>query len=232
MNSENFGPLRRLALGGLGLAAAAALTGCGVFDSVSDEATDATDVSEGQFDAAADAAPGDCLPYEFLGDDPETFAIDCGGEDAFWSITAIEADPGINAPGGTIADDQAVFDICGEEIGAFLPGQPWTAWNIIYDQISGDVDYLFCVEALAKADADQKTPVVPQAGECISSADLEWFTLPCDAALADTNVTHAVAFDLADWAAPDVEGAIAECVGTYYELVDEFGRTNGVICTD
>ncbi|WP_030144505.1 hypothetical protein [Glycomyces sp. NRRL B-16210] len=233
VNSETSGPLRRLlAVSAAGLAGAVALTGCSLLSGSTDDSTDGNDVSEEQFDAAADASAGDCLPFEILGTDQDTFAIDCGGEDAFWSITEIVADPGITTAGGTITDDQQIFDVCGEEIGAFLPGKPWTEWNMIYDQGTGEVDYLFCVEALDKPDADEKTPAVPEAGECISSADTAWYTLPCEAALADTTVTHTVAFDTADWAAPDVETAVAECAGVYYELTDQFNRVNGVVCTD
>ncbi|WP_335989708.1 hypothetical protein [Glycomyces sp. MUSA5-2] len=231
--NTNFGPFRRLlAVGGVAFAGAIALTGCGILDAASDD-SEGTDVSGEQFDAAADAAAGDCLPYEVLSDDATTFAIDCSGEDAFWTITSITADPGLTATGGDLTDTQAVYDACGEENGAYIPGQPWTDWNMIYDQTTGNVDYLFCIEAIDKPNAEGKTPVTPNTGDCMSSSDVEWFTLDCADAAADTTVTEAIAFDAADWAAPDVDSAIASCPGSYYEVTDLAGvRTTAVLCVE
>ncbi|WP_112135016.1 hypothetical protein [Glycomyces dulcitolivorans] len=231
MNTK-LGSIRRLlAVGGVGLAAAIALSGCGILEDAGSD-TDSTDVSGDQVDAVADAAAGDCLPYEVLSDDPAVFDVDCSGADAFWSITNIVADPGLTAAGGDLTDTQAIYDTCGEEVGAYLPGKPWTDWNMIYDVTTGNVDYLFCIEALDQPNAEGKTPVTPDTGSCMSSTDTEWYQVDCADATADTTVTEAVTFDTADWAAPDVEGAAAACAGVYYELSDQFGRTSGILCVE
>lgn len=232
--NTNFGPFRRrlLAVGGVAFAGAIALTGCGILDAASDD-TDSTEVSGEQFDAAADAAAGDCLPYEVFSEDESVFSIDCSGEDAFWTITSITADPGLTATGDDLTDTQAVYDACGEENGANIPGQPWTDWNMIYDPTTGELDYLFCIEAIDKPNAEGKTPVVPTTGDCLSSTDVEWFKLDCADPAADTTVTDAIVFDAADWAAPDVDSAIASCPVSSYEVMDRTGAfTTSVLCVE
>ncbi len=151
LSTESFGPIRRLlAVGGIALAGSVALTGCGILeDAASDSATD-NEVSGEQVDAVAEAAAGDCLPEAMLGADTSTFAVPCDDPTAFWSITAIEADPGLTATsdGGSLTDPQPIFDMCGEEVGAQVPGATWTDWSMVYDQTTFAVDYIFCVEAL------------------------------------------------------------------------------------
>ncbi|GAA1693476.1 hypothetical protein GCM10009830_46630 [Glycomyces endophyticus] len=231
MNTK-LGPFRRLlAVGGIGLAGAIALTGCGILDDAGSD-TDTTEVSGEQVDAAAEAAAGDCLPYEVLSEDPAVFEVACDDATAFWTITNIVADPDVTAAGGDIADTQAIYDTCGEEVGAYVPGKPWTDWNMIYDVTTGAVDYLFCIEALDQPNAEGKTPVTPDTGDCMSSSDTEWYQVDCADAAADTTVTDAIVFDTAEWAAPDIEGAAANCAAGYYELSDQFGRTSGVLCIE
>ncbi|MEU6857920.1 hypothetical protein AB0B28_03445 [Glycomyces sp. NPDC046736] len=238
LNSETFGPIRRvLAMGGLAVAAAAALSGCGFLDDAGTD-TDEGEVSNAQLDAAGDASPGDCLPEEVLASDGKTFAVDCSGAEAFWTITAIEADPGVTASGGDIADTQAIYDVCGTEVGAQLPGKPWTDWNMIYDQTTGSVDYLFCVEAIDQPNAEGVVPVVPSAaGECFSSAEWNFGTFPCDSPAVDSTVVQVVEIDQAEWETVDAETvAMEQCTGddwTYYiGAVDQFGRTAAVYCTN
>ncbi|WP_026932357.1 hypothetical protein [Glycomyces tenuis] len=227
-------PFKRvLAVAGVGLAGAVALSGCSLLESSDDGDSGSTEVSDEQVDAAADAQSGDCLAPGFLDGTSDEFTIDCSDPTAQWTITAIEADPGVTASGGDIADPQPIFDLCGEEVGALLPGKPLTDWNMIYDQATGAVDYLFCIEATDQPDGEGALLAVPTTGECFSSADAEWKTLPCDSAAADSTVANAVEFPSSEWAAPDVEGATAECGGTaYYELLDQFDRTTGLLCVE
>ncbi|MCH7232905.1 hypothetical protein L0U85_18900 [Glycomyces sp. L485] len=227
---DTLAPFKRLlAVTGAGLLGAAALAGCGILEESGSD-SDATEVSGEAVDAAAEAAAGDCLPQEVIGADSGEFAIDCADPLAYWTITAITADSDAVATGGTLADPQPAFDLCGEEVGAYVPGKLRTDWNMIYDQTTGAVDYLFCIEAIDKVGEDGRTPKVPDTGECFASADLDWATLPCDSAEANSTVISATTFEVADWAAPDVEGALADCAGGYYELIDQFDRTSGVIC--
>ncbi|MCC3763629.1 hypothetical protein K3N28_11160 [Glycomyces sp. TRM65418] len=240
ISTETFGPIRRaLAVGGLALTGTLALTGCGILDQAS--STDsASEVSEEQFDAVADAAAGDCLPEEMLGGDNSTFAVDCEDPTAFWTITAIEADPAVTAnASGTVDDPAGVYELCGETVAAQIPGSPWTDWNMIYDPTTLTVDYLFCVEAIGVPTAAGTTPVVPAAGECYNSmsvsSELHFGTLPCDSADVDSVVVDAIAVDQADWATADAEAIAAECSGewVYYQpVMDQFGRTTAVYCTE
>lgn len=221
---------RLLSLGALALAATA-LTGCGLLE---EDSTDAeSEVSGDQVDAAADAAAGDCLPQEVLSEDPEVFTIDCSDPSAYWSITAIDGDTEATAAAGDLTDYQPIFDLCGEEVGAFLPGKALTDWNMIYDQVSGEVDYLFCIEALTEPDEEGRTAVVPAAGDCFASADTSWSTLPCDSESADYTVADVVELELAEHPAADLEAAATECGETvYYELTDLFGRTSAILCVE
>lgn len=241
LNSETFGPIRRaLTVGGLTVAGAIALTGCGILEEASSDTTGDAEVSGGQLDAAADAVAGDCLPEEMLGGDSSTFAVECDDPTAFWTITAIEADPAVTAnAAGSIDDPAAVYEMCGETVGAQIPGAAWTDWNMIYDPTSLTVDYLFCVEALGNPTAAGTTPLVPAAGECFNSVSVSteyhFGTLPCDSADVDTVVVDAIAVDQADWATADPEAISAECAGewTYFQpALDQFGRTTAVYCTE
>lgn len=230
-DTSTFGPFKRvLAVAGVGLAAA--LSGCSLLEDTGG-GDDSTEVSDEQFEAAADAAEGDCLAPGFLDGTGDEFTVDCSDPTAMWTITAITGDTDATAPGGTLADDQAVFDLCGEEVGALLPGQPLTDWNMIYDIATGAVDYLFCLEATGAPGEDGGVAAVPTTGECFASVDSEWSTLPCDSPSADSTVTGVVEFPAAEWAGPDVEAALTECAGSsYYELIDQFERTTGLLCLE
>lgn len=240
-NSETFGPIRRvLAVGGIALAGTIALSGCGILEDAASDSTDANEVSGDQLDAAADAAAGDCLPEAMVGGDTSTFAVDCADPTAFWTITAIEADPAITASAsGTIDDPTAVYEMCGETVGAQTPGAKWSDWNMIYDETTLTIDYIFCVEAIGNPTAAGTTPVVPAAGECFNSASVSteyhYGTLPCDDPSVDSVVVDAIAVDAAEWATADAEAISAECSGewTYYQpATDQFGRTTAVYCTE
>ncbi|WP_051326336.1 hypothetical protein [Glycomyces tenuis] len=214
-------PLRRLAAAGLlGLAM---LTGC-----ESNEESPAPGITE--------AEPGECLPREIPARDAVEFTVDCDDEAAFWTLTAISGDSGASSPDGAdLVDDQPLFDLCGEEITAYFPGRPHTGWDMVHDEESGEVEYLFCFEAIGRPDAEGATPVVPAVEECFESSDVEWWTRPCDPAVADAVVTDVFELELEDRGAfGDVfEELSGQCTGSAYRgLVDDFGRTSGIICFD
>ncbi|MCD0444840.1 hypothetical protein LO763_14575 [Glycomyces sp. A-F 0318] len=240
IDTETFGPIRRLlAVGGVAVAGTVALTGCGILEDAATENTADDEVNSAQYDAVADAAEGDCLPEPPVGGATDTFAIACDDPEAFWTLTAIAADPGITATGGSIADPAAVYELCGEEIGANIPGQAWTDWNMIYDQTTGNVDYLFCLEATGNPTVDGATPVYPSAeGECFSSTDYMIGTYPCDAAGVDSTIVDTVEVQADAWATAEADAesiATGECSGdwTYYlPAIDQFGRAAAVYCTN
>jgi hypothetical protein len=232
--NETFGPIRRaLAVGGLTVAGAIALTGCGILDAADDTASD-TEVSGDQFDAVAEAAAGDCLPEEMLGGDSSTFAIDCSDPAAFWTLTAIEADPGLTASSdGSLADPTPIYELCGEEVGAQVPGAAWTDWNMVYDQTTLSVDYLFCVEALGNPSSEGVTPTVPaNAGECTLTATEQWNFGTVDCASGDA-ITSVITVPQAEWETVDADALSVECTGSsYYPATDQFGRTASVFCLE
>jgi hypothetical protein len=236
-NTETFGPIRRvLAVGGLTVAGAIALTGCGILEEAASDSTSDTEVSGEQVDAVAEAAAGDCLPEEMLGQDNSTFAIECSDPAAFWTLTAIEADPGVTATtdGSGLTDPQAVYDLCGEEVGAQVPGATWTDWSMVYDQTTFAVDYLFCVEATGIPSSEGVTPTVPaNAGECTLTATAQWNFGTIDCAAGDATITSVIEVPQAEWETADLDAIAMECTGSsYYPAEDQFGRTASVFCLE
>jgi hypothetical protein len=240
LNSETLGPIRRiLAVGGVALAGSIALTGCGILEDAASDSTTDNEVSDEQVDAVADAKVGDCLPEEMISADPSIFAVDCSDPTAFWTITAFEADPGLtaNTDGSSLTDPQPVFDMCGETVGAQVPGATWTDWSMIYDQTTYTVDYIFCVESNGVPSSLGTNPVVPAAGDCFNSmaAEYQYGTLPCDSPDVDSTVVDVVEVDPAEWMGADAnaEALAADCSGdytAYLPAVDQFGRTAAVYC--
>jgi hypothetical protein len=238
LSTESFGPIRRLlAVGGVALAGSVALTGCGILEeAASDSGTD-NEVSGEQVDAVAEAASGDCLPEEMLGADTSTFAVPCDDPTAFWSITAIEADPGLTATsdGSSLTDPQPIFDMCGEEVGAQVPGATWTDWSMVYDQTTFAVDYIFCVEALGVPSSEGVTPVVPaNAGECtlLDTAQWNYGTIDC-AQGGDATISSVIEVPQAEWATADANAIAAECASaSYFGAEDQFARTASVFCIE
>jgi hypothetical protein len=235
-NTETFGPIRRvLAVGGLAVVGAIALTGCGILEEAAGSDTADTEVNSEQFDAVAEAAAGDCLPEEMLGGDTTTFAVECSDPTAFWTLTAIEADPGLTATSdGTLADPTPIFELCGDQTGAQVPGATWTDWNMVYDEISLDVSYLFCVEALGNPSSEGVTPTVPaNAGECTLTATALWNFGVADCATGDATLTGVIEVDQAEWETVDADALSAECTGSsYYPAEDQFGRIASVFCLE
>lgn len=241
LNSETFGPIRRLlAVGGVALAGSVALSGCGFLEEAASDDSSGTDVSADQVDAVAEAAAGDCLPEEMITSDSSTFAVECTDPTAFWTITAIEADPGLTATtdGYGVTDPQAVFDMCGETVGAQVPGATWSSWSMVYDPTDFTVNYIFCVDALGTPSSLGTNPVVPAAGECFNSMakESQFGTIACDSPDVDSTVVDVAEVAPAEWMGADADAeAIATngCSGDwtfFLPAVDEFGRTAAVYC--
>jgi hypothetical protein len=237
IDTETLGPIRRLlAVGGAAVAGALALTGCGMLEDAATENTADDEVSSSQLDAAADAAAGDCLPEPPVGGPTDTFAIECDSAEAFWTLTAIEANPDVLATAdGSVEDPAAVYELCGEEVNAQIPGQAWTDWNMIYDQTTLKIDYLFCLEAIGNPTPEGATPVVPSAaGECFSTADFMLGTYDCNAGVTDATIASVITVDQAEWETVDYDAlAMEQCTSSsYFPATDIFGRTAAVFCID
>lgn len=236
LNSETFGPIRRfLAIGGVALAGSVALSGCGILEDAASDSTDDTEVSADQVDAVAEAKAGDCLPEEMISADPSVFAVECSDPTAFWTITAIEADPAVTATadGTGVEDPQAIYDLCGETVGAQVPGATWTDWSMIYNETTLAVDYAFCVEANGIPSSEGVTPTVPSAaGECTLLATTQWNYGTIDCAAGDTVITSVIEVPQAEWETVDADALAAECTASYVPMEDQFGRTASVFCVE
>ncbi|WP_205324103.1 hypothetical protein [Glycomyces sp. YM15] len=236
LNTETFGPIRRLlAVGGVALAGTVALSGCGILEDAASDSTTGNEVSDEQVDAVAEAAAGDCLPEEMISTG-DTFAVDCSDPTAFWTITAIEADPGLTAAsdGSSLTDPQPIYDMCGEEVGAQVPGATWTDWSMVYDQTTLDVNYIFCVEANGVPSTEGVTPTVPaNAGDCTLTSTMQWNYGTIDCAAGDAAILDVIEVPQAEWATADVDTIAMECTGSsYMGAEDQFGRTASVFCLE
>jgi len=236
LNTETSGPIRRLlALGGVVLAGSVALSGCSLLEEAASDDTSGTEVTGEQVDAVAEAKAGDCLPEDMLSQQATTFTVACDDPTAFWTLTAIEADSSAIATtdGSGVVDPQPVFDLCGEEINAQVPGATWTDYSMIYNPETFAVDYLFCVEAIGNPSAEGATPTVPaNAGECTLAATEQWNfgTFDC-AAGGDSTISSVISVDQAEWATVNPDDLAMECTGSsYLPGTDQFGRTASVFC--
>jgi hypothetical protein len=237
MNLISETPIRRLlALGGVVLAGSVALSGCSLLADAANDDTSGTEVSNEQVDAVAEAKAGDCLPEDMLSQQDTTFTVDCADPTAFWTLTAIEADSAAVATsdGSGVVDPQPVFDLCGEEVNAQVPGATWTDYSMIYNPSTFAVDYLFCVEAIGNPSAEGAIPTVPaNAGECTLTATEQWNYGTFDCAAGDSTISSVIAVDQAEWSTVNPDDLAMDCTGSsYLPGTDQFGRTAAVFCLE
>jgi hypothetical protein len=238
MNLISETPIRRLlAVGGVVLAGSVALSGCSLLADAANDDTSGTEVSGEQVDAVAEAKAGDCLPEEMLSQQDTTFTVPCDDPTAFWTLTAIEADSTAVATtdGSGVVDPQPVYDLCGEQVNAQVPGATWTDYSMIYNPSTYEVDYLFCVEALGNPSAEGATPTVPaNAGECTLSTTEQWNFGTFDCATGgDSTILSVISVDQAEWATANPDDLAMECTGSsYLPGTDQFGRTASVFCLE
>ncbi|WP_156925888.1 hypothetical protein [Glycomyces arizonensis] len=201
-------------------------------EQVTEEPTTAPEETTGP--PTIDEAVGLCLPYE-----PQIvgYSFDlttsCDGEQAFWQITAVSDDTGATVDDeGMLADVQAAYDVCGEEYGAFQLGELWKDWYFTYDEATGGVEELYCVEAIGNADSEGRTPVTPDTGSCFDDSDT-WWSVPCDSDLALYEVVDTVAVDPPEEMTTDeANDASAPCSGGefFWQVTDVENRTTSILC--
>jgi hypothetical protein len=85
-------------------------------------------------------------------------------------------------------DDPSIADsVCGHEHMVWTPGEIWRSYQYVYTEsfegLGGPVDYLYCVEAIDKEDADGGRPVTPDVGDCTDGATIRTFDCSNEAAL-------------------------------------------------
>ncbi|MCD0443271.1 hypothetical protein LO763_06480 [Glycomyces sp. A-F 0318] len=195
-------------------------------DSISDAASDLSDS-----DTSANVAAGDCLVQDLESltsttDDPTADLVtDCEGTEAFWSIDKVDEDPDLRADSlGDLESTDGVSAACGPEaLGSYF-GQAWTSYYYVYDWEGGKVDYLLCISAIEKEDANGRLPVIPDAGTCTDSDPEYWYTLDCTDAGALYKVDEVETYEPPiEESAFDSSTAVGGCVNSGYYSTPIYG---------
>lgn len=222
------------AVGSIVLIAVIALVKVFVFDSDDgggDDYAGDTTLSSDEEEAAEKAVEGDCMPQNYGSGVGEEIVVDCGGEQAFWTITKVDNDAAVSITNGDVTDFQDAVDICGENVYARIPGEVWLDYNFV--ELEGTTEQFFCLEAIQEENADGQLPKTPDAGECFDDSD-DWWTVDCSSPNAVYEAVDAVQM------APPTEmteseaesDLVSQCSGgeSWWQVQDQVGRTGGVIC--
>jgi hypothetical protein len=180
------------------------------------------------------SAVGQCLPYDPKVEGRDLELIACDAPEAFWEITAQSYD--IDATGGAdgLEDNQAGYELCGEDYGALRPGEPWTIWHGLTGD-SDEVENLYCLKALGNPnpESDAHTPYAPDEGTCIDREGATW-TVDCGSPEADFKVVDAIEFDepreLSDDEVEAEAHATCDEAQYYKDLVNFDDRVTMILC--
>ncbi|MFG3340443.1 hypothetical protein [Glycomyces sp. NPDC048151] len=187
-------------------------------DSGNDSDGTDTTLSDDEMQAAEAAAVGDCMSDAAATADAE-LVVPCDDPAAFWTITQVSDDSGAEVDySGQLTDPSIAASFCGQEYMGWTPGQPWLSFQYVYtEEISGTggpVDYLYCVEAIDKEDADGGRPVTPNTGDC---TDDSLRTFDCANTLALYVVDEVETYDPpVDELSFDTTTALGGCVNSDY----------------
>jgi hypothetical protein len=135
----------------------------------SDTATDTT-LTDDEVEAAEAAAVGDCMSDAAESANAD-LVVPCDDATAFWTITEVSDDSGatVSMMGG-LDDPSIAAEVCGQEYMTWTPGEVWKSYQYVYTEsiagAGGTVDFLYCVEAIDKEDADGGRPFTPDVGDC------------------------------------------------------------------
>ncbi len=181
-------------------------------------------------------AVGRCLPIE-----PQIagYSFDlttpCDSTEAFWQITAADDDTGASVDDeGMLADVQTAYDLCGEEAGSFQLGELWKDWYFTYDQATGNIEELYCVEAVGNPDQEGRMPITPDTGSCFDDSET-WWTVPCESDLAMYEVIDTVAIDPPkEMNTDEANEESVPCSGGefFWQVTDVERRTTAILCGD
>lgn len=153
---------------------------------VTDTATDSVTLSEEEVEQVEAAVVGDCITDADVNVDD--LVVPCDDPTAFWTITQVSDDSGAAVTiMGDLEDASVVATVCGQEYMGWTPGELWKSYQVVYTEtiegIGGPVDYLYCIEAIDKEDADGGRPVTPDTGDCTDGSTLRTFDCSNAAAL-------------------------------------------------
>ncbi|GAA1671284.1 hypothetical protein GCM10009830_16590 [Glycomyces endophyticus] len=138
-------------------------------DTVTDTATDTT-LTDQEMEAVEAAEVGDCMSDAEV-DATADLIVPCDDAAAFWTITKVSDDSGASVGIlGDLDDTAPVAEVCGQEFLGWTPGVVWQSYQVVYTETiegaGGPVDFLYCIEAIDKEDADGGRPIVPDVGDC------------------------------------------------------------------
>ncbi|GAA2130660.1 hypothetical protein [Glycomyces algeriensis] len=167
-------------------------------DSGNDSDSTGTDttLSNEEMDAAEAAAVGDCMSDALTSVDAD-LVVPCDDPAAYWTITQVSDDSGAEVDfSGELTDPSIAASVCGQEYMGWTPGALWQSYQYVYTEdisgVGGPVDYLYCVEAIDKEDAEGGRPVTPDTGAC---TDTSLRTFDCSNALATYLVDEVETYD-------------------------------------
>jgi hypothetical protein len=181
------------------------------------DSTDTT-LSDEEMDAAEAAAVGDCMS-DATATAGADLVVPCDDPAAYWTITQVSDDSGAEVDySGALTDPSVAGTVCGAEYMGWTPGALWKSYQYVYtEEISGTggpVDYLYCVEAIDKEDADGGRPVTPDTGSC---TDDSLRTFDCSNTLALYLVDEVETYDPpVDEASFDSTTALGGCPNSDY----------------
>ncbi|GAA2286638.1 hypothetical protein GCM10009853_047250 [Glycomyces scopariae] len=139
-------------------------------DDLAAESTTDTTLSDEEMEAAEAAEVGDCMSDAEV-DATADLVVPCDDPAAFWTITEVSDDSGAAVSIlGDLDDTAPVVEVCGQEYLGWTPGVVWQSYQVVYTETiegaGGPVDFLYCIEAIDKEDADGGRPIVPDVGDC------------------------------------------------------------------
>ncbi|MEU6247737.1 DUF1720 domain-containing protein [Glycomyces sp. NPDC047010] len=149
-------------------------------------------------DSSTSVAEGDCLIEDLnastTSEDPTAeLTAECDAAESYWTVNKVVDDPDLRADSlGELEDYAGVEAECGAVAlrGAF--GEVWQSYFYVYDWDGGKVDYLLCLTAIEKENADGALPVTPNTGDCTDGSGLK---IDCSAPGALYTVEEVEAYD-------------------------------------
>ncbi|GAA2277008.1 hypothetical protein GCM10009853_033960 [Glycomyces scopariae] len=180
-------------------------------------------------DTSASVAEGDCLIEDLTSTTTSTdtdptagLTAECDAAESYWTVNKVVDNPDLRADSlGELEDYAGVEAECGAVAlrGAF--GEVWQSYFYVYDWDGGVVDYLLCLTAIEKENANGALPVTPTTGDCTDGDGLK---IDCSAAGALYIVEETEAYDPpveeASW---DYTTALGGCPNSGYYATSLMG---------
>jgi hypothetical protein len=201
----------------------------------SDALDDLTDT-----DTSASIGEGECLIEDLTSTTTSTdtdpaagLTAECEAAEAYWTVNKVVDDPDLRADSlGELEEYTGIETECGAVAlrGAF--GEVWQSYFYVYDWDGGKVDYLLCLTAIEKENADGALPITPTTGDCTDGNGLK---IDCSAPGALYTVEEVETYDPpveeSTW---DYSTALGGCPNSSYyatSLIGGDGLIWGAYCS-